>query len=130
MKLFLVAALGMFGVLVRYGCDQFAQRNFSIHSHYVTFAINIVGCLLIGFAAEFGYSKQLISPALTAGIIVGFLGGFTTFSSFCLESVRLLETGSYGAAALYLTLSPTLGTMATFCGLTLARAALSLAGPT
>jgi CrcB protein len=122
MKLFLVAALGMAGVLLRYGCDQFAQRNFSIHSHYVTFAINIVGCLVIGFVAEFGNSKQLLSPALTTAIIVGFLGGFTTFSSYCLESVRLLQAGSYGSAALYLTLSPTVGVLASFCGMALARA--------
>lgn len=129
MKLLLVAAFGMAGVLFRYGCDQFAQRNFSIHSHFVTFAINILGCFLIGFVAELGNSKQLLSPTLTAAIIVGFLGGFTTFSSYCLESLRLLEAGSYGAAALYLTLSPAVGVLAAFCGIALARA-LPVAGPT
>jgi CrcB protein len=129
MKLISIAAFGMAGVLLRYGCEQFAQRNFSIRGHYVTFLINIVGSLLIGFVATLGSTKQVLPPTLTLGIIVGFLGGFTTFSSYCLESLRLLQAGSYGSAAIYLTLSPAVGVLASFCGMALARA-LSLAGPT
>ena len=56
------------------------------------------------------------------GILVGFLGGYTTFSSYSLESLRLLQTGEWLRFALYFGLSPVLGLGATFAGLLSARA--------
>jgi fluoride exporter len=66
--------------------------------------------------------RNAIPPDIRTGILVGFLGGFTTFSAYALQSARLLEEGALLRASLYLLLSPVLGLGACFTGLKLARA--------
>lgn len=56
-----------------------------------TFIVNLVGCLLIGFLAGLGVSKQWLTPSLRIFLFAGILGGFTTFSAFGLESFMLLK---------------------------------------
>jgi CrcB protein len=65
--------------------------------------------------------RHFLSQNLTIGLTVGLLGGFTTFSSYCLEFVRLLEESNLFSGFLYLSLSPFLGTLATYLGMLLAR---------
>lgn len=68
-----------------------------------TFTVNAAGSLLIGILLE-----SIGSQTLGWLLIVGFCGGFTTFSTFSADAVRLLRDGSYGAAAAYVTLSVTI----------------------
>ena len=86
-----------------------------------TFLINIVGSFLIGIVYVLGIERAVIPPAWRVGLMVGFLGGFTTFSSYSLESARLLEEMEVWYAVLYFVLSPLLGVGAALAGIYLSR---------
>ena len=78
--------------------------------------MNVIGCLLIGVVAAAVEKEALVSPALRLAIIVGFLGGFTTFSSFALEGYSLAHTHGWLAAGGYVVLSNLLGLGAVWAG--------------
>ncbi|MFK8075912.1 MAG: fluoride efflux transporter CrcB [Granulosicoccus sp.] len=63
-----------------------------------TLSVNVLGALIAGFVVTILFSRGLIPGALQLFIVVGFLGGFTTFSAFSVESLRLLQTGSISIA--------------------------------
>ena len=88
---------------------------------YATFLINITGSLLIGFLAELFDARMPVSPELRAMLLVGVLGGYTTFSSFSLETFNLIRDNQPGAAFLYSAGSVILGLAATWLGIQLAR---------
>lgn len=88
---------------------------------YATFFINITGSLLIGFLAELFDARMQVSPELRAMLLVGVLGGYTTFSSFSLETFTLIRDNQPGAAFLYSIGSVILGLAATWAGVQLAR---------
>ena len=88
---------------------------------YATFLINITGSFLIGFLAELFDARMAVSPELRAMVLVGVLGGYTTFSSFSLETFNLIRDNQPGAAFLYSTGSVILGLTATWLGIQLAR---------
>lgn len=79
-----------------------------------TFLINIIGCFIIGLAAALALKQLSASPKLVMFIKVGICGGFTTFSSFAIETGGLIEKGSYFTAAAYVVLSAVLGVAAVF----------------
>ena len=85
-------------------------------------AINIVGSLLIGLLAGL-VSKGMIQGGVNLHMFlaIGILGGFTTFSTFSLESLNLIQTGKYGLAATYILASVTLSIGACFLGLMITR---------
>ncbi|GAB3378792.1 fluoride efflux transporter CrcB [Azotobacter armeniacus] len=116
-----VAAGGAFGCLLRFAASNWVSAHWPQHFYLATLAVNIVGCLLIGYL----YGQFLLRPevplALRAGVIVGFLGGLTTFSSFSLDTLRLLESGQASLAFGYLALSVLGGLLATWAGLTLTK---------
>jgi CrcB protein len=78
-----------------------------------TFVINVTGCFLIGLAASLFKPEQ---TALRNLLIVGFLGGFTTFSTFANESLQLFNIGASKTAVLYLILSNICGIIAVYSG--------------
>lgn len=87
-----------------------------------TLIINVTGSFIMGFLyvlilQRFSHLIQLYQPLL----LVGFLGGYTTFSSFSIESLLLIEAGNYHYAILYILLSFAVCLSATWLGLTLAR---------
>ncbi|MBI3258310.1 MAG: fluoride efflux transporter CrcB [Ignavibacteriae bacterium] len=88
---------------------------------YATFFINITGSLAIGFLAELFDARIPVSPELRAMLLVGVLGGYTTFSSFSLETLNLIRDNKPGAALLYSAGSVVLGLLATWAGVQLAR---------
>ncbi len=85
-----------------------------------TLVVNVLGCLALGALAGFEVRAGALPAALRAGVVVGFLGGFTTFSSFGLETVRLLEGGETARALTYVVLSNVVGVGALALGLKLA----------
>src|SRR5689334_14583997 len=101
MQTVLIAIAGIVGVLLRYFTQRGLEKVFVTAFPYGTFTINVAGSLLIGFTAIFGAEKNLIPEALRTAIMVGFLGGFTTFSTFSEETFRLLQSGEVWIAALY-----------------------------
>ncbi|MGK0290313.1 MAG: CrcB protein [bacterium] len=96
---------------------QFPQSNFP----FGTFTVNILGCLIIGILAGISEQKQLLSNEMRMLLITGVLGGFTTFSSFGLESFQLLKTAQLTTAFANLFLHLLLGLLAVWLGGQIAR---------
>jgi CrcB protein len=84
-------------------------------------AVNVIGSLLLGLFMEGSLRSTLLSPELRFGITVGFLGGFTTFSTFSYETVRLMEEGSMLAAGANVLINATVCVAAALVGIYLAR---------
>lgn len=88
---------------------------------YATLSINLLGSFLMGFLFIETLERLTVSPELRTGILTGVLGGYTTFSTFEMESLLLLEQGEALKAALYLGLSVGLGLICAFGGAYIAR---------
>jgi CrcB protein len=86
------------------------------------FVVNITGGLLMGIIVEASALKLNLPPDLRTFLTVGILGGYTTFSTFSLDSALLLQKGEYALAAAYMTGSVVLSILALFAGLWLVRA--------
>ena len=86
-----------------------------------TLLINVSGSFLIGFLLYLMTDKIDVGEGLRMGVIVGFLGAFTTFSTFEMEIYGLIKTGSIGLSAVYLVLSIVAGFVALLAGVALAR---------
>lgn len=115
----LIAFFGALGVLSRFGVDRLAgpSQGFPVS----TFSINLLGSFLLGFLYVMGTERQLLTPEVAAALGIGFLGGFTTFSSFALQSLLLAEGKDFSSALAYFILSPALGLLAAKLGLGLGR---------
>lgn len=112
-KCLIVAFGGAIGAVLRYliGLIPLSQKNgFPIK----TFLINVIGCFIIGIIAALS-EKNSLNPKIVLFIKVGFCSGFTTFSSFALETHELLEKGSFFIAILYIFLSILVGFFAVLC---------------
>ncbi|WP_437880911.1 fluoride efflux transporter CrcB [Pseudomonas sp. LRF_L74] len=116
-----VAVGGVAGTLLRFATGNWVNAHWPQHFYTATLAVNIVGCLLIGYLYGLFLLRPEIPLALRAGLVVGFLGGLTTFSSFSLDTLRLLEGGQAPLAIGYALLSVLGGLLATWAGLTLTR---------
>lgn len=116
-----VAAGGATGTLLRFAVSNWVGAHWPQHFYWATLAVNLVGCLLIGYLYGLFLLRPEVPLALRAGLVVGFLGGLTTFSSFSLDTLRLLESGQLSMALGYAGLSVSSGLLATWGGLALAR---------
>ena len=116
----LIALGGAVGSLLRYLIGGAVQRMSAGGFPIGTMFVNISGCFLIGILLRQFLNMQ-ISPELRALLIVGFCGGFTTFSTFSGETLGLIEGGEYGRATGYVVLSVGLCLIATFAGMTAVR---------
>ena len=116
-----VAVGGAAGTLLRFATGSWIAANWPQHFSLGTFLVNIVGCLLIGLLYGFFLLRPELPIELRAGLIVGFLGGLTTFSSFSLDTLRLLENGQLPLALGYAALSVFGGLLATWVGLSLTK---------
>ena len=113
----LVGVGGFVGAVMRYLITTWVQdalHTFSLP--YGTLTVNIVGCLLIGLLAGLSESRNLLGPETRALILVGVLGGFTTFSTFGYETVQLLRDGESLAAFSNVGLQLCLGLVAVWIG--------------
>lgn len=118
MNLLLVAVGGALGAVARYGVGVGAARWLGLTFPWGTLAVNVLGGFAMGWlAARVGPEQEALRLALGVGV----LGGFTTFSAFSLETVRLMEHQP-GLAALYAAASVVLSVGACWIGLTLGRA--------
>ena len=118
-----VAFGGALGSVLRYGISHWALQRLGAQAYLGTLLINLIGCLLIGFLAGWFVTRGDVPAELRLGLISGLLGGFTTFSAFSLEGLRLLESGRLLEALGYVLASVLGGLMAAWGGLLLARMA-------
>lgn len=117
----LVALGGALGAALRYAIgDAFVQRGY-VAFPVGTLFINLTGCLLIALFAGYAGGRPDLPAGLRYLIPIGFVGGYTTFSTYALDLQRLLERGAPGAAAGYLIASNALGLAAVYAGLWLGR---------
>ncbi len=122
-NLILVFVGGGIGAILRYFINNISENMFLSNSNYEfpwgTFVVNILGSFLIGFVVGLFDSSILSNEQLKLFIIVGVLGGFTTFSSFSLETVEMLQAGYYIKSILYIAASTFLAIIFTISGLKL-----------
>lgn len=103
-----VALGGAIGSVIRYVVAQWIGVREAPQFPWHTFSINIAGCLLIGVVWAL-VEKYNCVPALRFFLMTGILGGFTTFSSFGLETMQLIQSKAYLTAFSYVTLSNVIG---------------------
>nr|WP_197984208.1 MULTISPECIES: fluoride efflux transporter CrcB [Pseudomonas] len=116
-----VSAGGVAGTLLRFATANVVAANWPRYFYTATLAVNLVGCLLIGLLYGLFLIRPEVPIELRAGLMVGFLGGLTTFSSFSLDTIRLLESGQAPLAIGYALISVLGGLLATWAGLSLTR---------
>jgi len=117
----LICLGGAFGTGARYLLGGAVTRWAGPDFPYGTLLINVLGSLLIGVVQEVALSTLLIPETLRLVLAVGVMGGFTTYSSFSYETIRLLEAGSWMAATLYVVLTTALCLGCCVAGLSLGR---------
>ncbi len=117
----LIAGFGMLGCWARYGMTNLVQTIYGRDFPYATLSINVGGSFLMGFLFVETLERLTVSPALRTGILTGFIGGYTTFSTFEMEILLLVEQGAPFKALLYSLLSVMLGFAAAFGGAYIAR---------
>lgn len=116
-----IAVGGTLGCWARYAMTNLVQAIYGRDFPYATLSINVLGSFLMGFLFIETLERLTISPQLRIGILTGFLGGFTTFSTFAMETLLLVEQGDTGKSILYVALSLVLGVLAAVCGAYIAR---------
>lgn len=112
---------GAAGSILRYVTNVITLKYYSASFPLATFIVNVVGCFLAGLI--FGLITQETTEAqnLKFLLITGFCGGFTTFSAFALENVRLMNSGNTTTAIIYTLASVAAGLIAIWIGLLIAR---------
>lgn len=122
MKQVLLAALGgAIGSALRYLVNVASGHLFGVNFPWGTFAVNILGCFIMGLVVALGAHKFNMTSEMRVFIATGLLGGFTTFSAFSLDFALLFERKELGLAGLYLAGSVGLSILALFAGLHLVR---------
>ncbi len=94
-KLMLIGLAGAAGSLSRYGLSGLVQKYMGSGFPFGTFTVNIVGSFLFGFIMAYSENKLTISGEMRIIILVGFMGAFTTFSTFAYESSKLIMDSQY-----------------------------------
>lgn len=120
-QLLAIAAGGAVGAVMRFwvstGVYGWLGRDFP----YGTLAVNLIGSLLMGLLAVLLIERLSLAPEWRAVVLIGFLGSFTTFSTFSVETLGLIETGAYIKALLNAVLSVSLCLAAAWGGMIIGR---------
>ena len=118
----LVGVGGFAGSVLRYLLSRWVHEiTKSPFFPYGTLTVNVAGCLCIGFLDGLVETRQLLSPQVRMLLLVGFMGGFTTFSSFGYETIALARDGELLAALANIALQLVLGLGAVWVGYSLAK---------
>lgn len=118
-RVLLVATAGGLGALARWGLSAALQRVSPAVFPGGTLGVNLIGCFLLGLLSELALERTPLGPHARMTLLVGFLGAFTTFSTFGYETLAMLREGAALRAALYLGLSVGLGVAACWGGVAL-----------
>lgn len=118
----LVAGGGAAGCVARWAASEWLRGRLGARFPWGTLAVNLAGCLAIGLVLTLLAERLPESRAWRPALVVGFLGGFTTFSAFSFEADALLRDAEWTRAAAYLLGSVALGLLAVRAGVALGRA--------
>jgi CrcB protein len=122
MRLILAVALGSaVGGVARFLLSAWIEQRAATSFPLATLLVNVSGSLLMGFLATWTFESAGVSTEVRALLTTGLCGGYTTFSTFSLETVALAEEGAMGRAVAYITLSVLLSVLTAFAGVAGAR---------
>lgn len=124
MNFLMVALGGALGSLLRYSAGFVVANIWPQHLYIATVFVNIVGCFLIGCAFAWFIARPDASGLFPLLLMTGLLGGFTTFSTFSLDVLRIFSEGQHIQALLYMGVTLCGGLLATWSGMTLIKLSL------
>jgi len=127
-RFLLICLGGAAGTGLRYVVSVLAARWLGAEFPYGTLVVNVAGSLAVGFIHQVSSSLPLASDTARLALTVGVMGGFTTYSSFSYETIRLLEIGAWVAAGINVLVTTALCLAVCFFGIALGRAVAASAG--
>ena len=119
-----IAIGGALGSMARYWVGTSVSDRLGVRFPFGTLVINLTACVIIGFALTVLNRHTEMNPAIRYLVPIGFVGAYSTFSTFEWETFANLQTGAFLIAGLYVVLSCVLGLVAVWCGVLLARLCL------
>ena len=120
-KTILIGLAGLIGTLLRYWLSGYVARQYGETFPWGTMAVNLIGCFAAGALFYATEERFLINPTLRTVVLIGLLGGFTTFSSYGLQTFTLLRDGEYVLASANIVASNVLGLFMVWAGYTLGK---------
>jgi len=120
-KYLLIAAGGALGSIARYWVGSTIAGRMGSKFPYGTFVINLTACVIIGFSLTYLGKHIELSPAWRFLVPIGFIGAYSTFSTYEWETLSTLRSGAFALAALYAVGSLIAGLAAVWCGAVLAE---------
>ena len=111
-----IALAGLTGTLIRYWLATFVARQYGENFPWGTLIVNLIGSFLAGAIYHLAEERPVISPTLRTIILIGLVGGVTTFSSYGLQTFTLLRDGQIGLATLNVAASNVLGLLMVWAG--------------
>jgi CrcB protein len=122
MELLLVGVGGFFGAIARRAVDLFVSDRAGSAFPFGTFVINLSGSFLLGLLFAWATERDVLPASIRGPVMIGFIGAYTTFSTWMLESWRLVEDGAWQLATINIVGSVALGLVAVIAGLAVGRA--------
>ncbi len=120
-RLLLIGFAGFIGTLGRYWLSGIVGRRYSETFPFGTLTVNLVGCFIIGLLFYLMQERYLVNENVRSIVLIGLIGGFTTFSSLGLQTFTLLRDNEIALAALNIVASNVLGLLLVWAGYTLAK---------
>lgn len=120
-KTILIGLAGLTGTLLRYWLSGLMARQYGETFPWGTMTVNMIGCLVTGAVFYLTEERFLVNPTLRSVILIGLMGGFTTFSSYGLQTFTLLRDGEFGLATLNVGISNALGLLMVWTGYALVK---------
>ncbi len=120
-KYMYIAAGGALGAIARFWVDSAVATRLGTKFPYGTFVINMTACVIVGFSLTFLAKRTDLTPAWRFLVPIGFVGAYSTFSSYEWETVSMVRNGDLSMAGLYALGSVFLGLVAVWCGILLAE---------
>ena len=121
-KYFLIAFGGALGSVARYWVGSTIANRMGVKFPYGTFVINLTACIFIGFTLTFLCRRTELNPAWRYLVPIGFVGAYSTFSTYEWETFSSIRTGAFFIASFYAVASLFLGLVAVWCGVLIAEA--------
>ena len=120
-RLIFIGLAGFVGTLARFGLSEIASRRLGTSFPIGTLTVNIIGCFLAGFLFYAVQERTTVSETVRLAIVVGFLGGFTTFSAFGVQTFALFKNGEVGLGLLNVAISNVFGIAVVWVGYSIAK---------
>lgn len=120
-KLLWLALAGGLGALARYGLSSWVHRTVGVQFPWGTLTVNLVGCFAFGLVWTLAEERMAIPPNVRSICLIGFLGAFTTFSSYAFETSQLIRDSEWMRAGANLLMQNIGGLACLFLGIALGR---------